>query len=213
MRRFLIVNADDFGYSYSINKGIIEAHASGIVTSTSVMVDGVSAHEAVDLIGFSELAVGLHFELKDLTNVAGELARQIEKFVTIVGRHPDHIDTHKRDTRDEGIKQVLEEFARVSSIPIRNFDAKHIGSFGVNSDDSSIAQLKRSIDEADEVYNELMTHAGYSDDYLREHSSYSDPREVELKAICSPEIREYIRQKGITLINWRQLPRGHLGVS
>ncbi len=49
-KRYLIVNADDFGYSYGINKGIIEAHTKGIVTSTSVMVDSIAAHEAVNLI-------------------------------------------------------------------------------------------------------------------------------------------------------------------
>ena len=47
---FLIVNADDFGYSFSINKGIIEAHTKGIVTSTSVMVDAIAAKEAKDLV-------------------------------------------------------------------------------------------------------------------------------------------------------------------
>jgi chitin disaccharide deacetylase len=34
--KLLIVNADDFGYSYSINRGIVESHVKGIVTSTSV---------------------------------------------------------------------------------------------------------------------------------------------------------------------------------
>ena len=36
--RHLIVNADDFGQSAGINRGIIEAHEHGIVTSTSLMV-------------------------------------------------------------------------------------------------------------------------------------------------------------------------------
>lgn len=34
--RMLVVNADDFGLSLGVNDGIIEAHAAGIVTSTSV---------------------------------------------------------------------------------------------------------------------------------------------------------------------------------
>ncbi len=37
--KYLIVNADDFGASRGINRGIAEAHTTGIVTSTSLMVN------------------------------------------------------------------------------------------------------------------------------------------------------------------------------
>lgn len=205
MSRFLIINADDFGYSYSINKGVIEAIENGIVTSTSIMVDAIAADEAKDLTKYPNLSIGLHFELKEVVNVEAELERQIEKFVAIVGRQPDHIDTHKRRTTDEGIKEVLEIYAETHNVPIRNFNAKHIGSFGVNSNDASVAQLKRSIDEATDKNNELMTHCGYSDDYLREHSSYSEPREQELASICDPSIKQYLADKDIQLINWKQI--------
>ena len=205
MSRYLIVNADDFGYSYSINKGIVEAITNGIVTSTSVMVDAIAADEAKDLTKFPDISIGLHFELKEVLNVAAELERQIEKFIAIVGRQPDHLDTHKRHTTDEVIKKVLKDHVRTHNIPVRNFNSKHIGSFGINSDDCSVAQLKRSINEATDEYNELMTHCGYSDDYLREHSSYNDLREDELKSVCSPEIKQYIQEQGLILINWNSL--------
>ena len=201
----LIVNADDFGYSYSINKGIIEAHTRGIVTSTSVMIDAIAAHEAKELTKFYDLSIGLHFEVIKIENIEAELERQIDKFVSIVGKRPDHIDTHKRHTTEEVIKDVLEDYAKNHSTPVRCFDAKHIGSFGINSNDGSVTQLKRSIDEATGECSELMTHVGYSDDYLREHSSYNDPREDELKSICSTEIKQYIHDKGIVLINWTEI--------
>lgn len=205
MTRFLIVNADDFGYSHGINKGIIEAHEKGIVTSTSVLVNAVAADEAKELTNYPDLSVGLHFELREVVDVEAELKRQIETFVAIIGRMPDHIDTHKRHTTDEGIQEVLEAYARRHDIPVRNLSAKHIGSFGINSDDGSVAQLKRSIDEATDEYNELMTHCGYSDSYLREHSSYNDPREQELASICDPSIEQYLANKNIELINWRRI--------
>ena len=204
MNNYLIVNADDFGYSHGINKGIIEAIENGIVTSTSVMVNATAADEAKDLTKYPNLSVGLHFELPEVVNVKAELEKQIEKFVAIIGKMHDHLDTHKRHTTDEGIKEVLEEYAKEHNLPVRNFNAKHIGSFDINSNDTSVAQLKRSIDEATNEYNELMTHCGYSDDYLREHSSYNDLREQELTAICDPSIKQYIADKGLRLINWRQ---------
>lgn len=204
----LIVNADDFGYSYSINKGIIEAHTKGIVTSTSVMVDAIAAHEAKDLTRFPDLSIGLHFEVKEVVNVQTELNRQIEKFVSIVGREPDHLDSHKKHTTTEGIKDVLEAYAAKNNVPVRDFgNAKYIDVFfGFHSNgDVSVDQLKRAIDLATDECNEIMCHVGYSDDYLREHSSYNDPREQELVSICDPTTKQYIAEKGLELCNWRQI--------
>ncbi len=203
MRRFLIVNADDFGYSHSINNGIIEAHTKGIVTSTSVMVDAIAASEAKSLTQYKDLSIGLHLELKETKDVKNELERQIKKFVEIVGRHPDHIDTHKRYTTDSGIVEVLTEYAKTHNVPVRGFSAKHIDSFGINSTDTSVDRLRKSIDEATDEYNELMTHAGYTDDYLRQQSSYSDLREQELLSICDPSIKQYVAEKGLQLVNWK----------
>lgn len=169
------------------------------------MVDAIAADEAKELTKYPDVSIGLHFELKEVVNVKSELERQIEKFVAIVGRKPDHIDTHKRRTTDEGIKEVLEAYAKTHNVPVRNFNAKHIGSFGVNSNDASAQQLKRSIDEATDEYNELMTHCGYADDYLREHSSYSEPREQELVSICDPSIKQYITEKDLQLISWKRV--------
>lgn len=205
MIKYLIVNADDFGYSHNVNKGIIEAYEKGIVTSTSVMVNAIAANEAKDLAEYSNISIGLHFELEKVANVRAKLENQIEKFVFLVGKMPDHIDTHKRHTTDEGIKEVLEDYAQTYNVPVRNFNAKHIGSFGVNSNDASIAQLEQSIDEATDAYNELMTHAGFSDEYLRKHSSYNDLREQELASICDKSIKAYIAENGLVLTNWRDV--------
>lgn len=206
--RYLIVNADDFGYSYSVNKGIIEAHTIGIVTSTSVMVDATAAEEAKMLTQFPDLSIGLHFELKEIKKVQAELERQVAKFVDIVGSKPDHIDSHKKHTTTEGIKEVLSEYAKAHNVPIRDFGyAKYIDSFfGFHSEgDVSVERLKQAIDEATDEYNEIMCHVGYSDDYLREHSSYIDPREQELRSICSSEIRQYLKASDIKLCNWKGL--------
>ncbi|MDX6698511.1 MAG: hypothetical protein QOE65_1908 [Solirubrobacteraceae bacterium] len=59
--RELIVNADDFGLTAGVNRAVREAHHGGILTSTTVLVTGVAAHEAADLPHeCPELSVGLH---------------------------------------------------------------------------------------------------------------------------------------------------------
>jgi len=45
-QRYLIVNADDFGQSQGVNRGVIAAHEHGIVTSASLMVRWPAAIEA-----------------------------------------------------------------------------------------------------------------------------------------------------------------------
>ena len=47
--RRLIVNADDFGRSASINEAVIRAHREGILTTASLMVNEVSCAAAVAL--------------------------------------------------------------------------------------------------------------------------------------------------------------------
>lgn len=57
----LILNADDFGRSLSINRAVIRAHQEGILTSTSLMVNGDSFTNAVELAKQNpKLGVGLH---------------------------------------------------------------------------------------------------------------------------------------------------------
>ncbi|HVV01803.1 MAG TPA: hopanoid biosynthesis-associated protein HpnK [Verrucomicrobiae bacterium] len=62
--RRLIVNADDFGRSRSINEAIIRAHREGILTTASLMVNEKGAAEAVQLARENpRLGVGLHLSL------------------------------------------------------------------------------------------------------------------------------------------------------
>lgn len=62
--RRLIVNADDFGRSASINQAVIRAHREGILTTASLMVNETAFEEAVALARANPtLGVGLHLSL------------------------------------------------------------------------------------------------------------------------------------------------------
>jgi hopanoid biosynthesis associated protein HpnK len=78
--RRLIVNADDFGRSHSINQAVIRAHREGILTTASLMVTEPGFDEAVKLARENpKLGVGLH-----LTLLCGHSALPPEKIPGLV---------------------------------------------------------------------------------------------------------------------------------
>src|SRR5712692_7081247 len=110
LQRRLIVNADDFGQSAGVNRGIIEAHEAGIVKSASLMVRWPAAAQAVAYgRKHPALSLGLHFDFgewichrrrwnkvyevvpdDDVRAVAREASRQLAAFRRLAGRDPTH---------------------------------------------------------------------------------------------------------------------------
>jgi hopanoid biosynthesis associated protein HpnK len=79
--RRLIVNADDFGLTSGVNRGIVEAHQQGIVTSATLMACGVEFQQAVDLAARTpELSIGCHVLLVDAAPVLD--VRQVSSLTT-----------------------------------------------------------------------------------------------------------------------------------
>src|SRR6188768_4248889 len=60
----LVVNADDFGMSPSISRGVLRAHREGIVTSTSLLGNCTDLEHARTLLAEAPgLGVGVHLAL------------------------------------------------------------------------------------------------------------------------------------------------------
>src|SRR5262245_59379506 len=119
--RRLIVNADDFGQSPGVNRGIMEAIEGGIVTSVSLMVRWPAAVEAAAYARRAAgLSTGLHVDLgewicdqgtwRSLYHVVAvdnpvavkdEIGRQLLRFRELIGRDPTHLDAHQHQHRRE----------------------------------------------------------------------------------------------------------------
>src|SRR6266849_1830331 len=149
--RWLIVNADDFGQSDAINRGVIAAHDRGIVTSASLMTRWPSSAQAAALArDRPRLSLGLHVDLgewayrdetwvqlysvarsDDPEGLARELGRQLETFRLIVGADPSHLDSHQHVHREEPLRSLMVEAARGLGIPLRDAAAhvRYDGSF------------------------------------------------------------------------------------
>jgi predicted glycoside hydrolase/deacetylase ChbG (UPF0249 family) len=62
----LIVNADDLGWTEGVNRGIAEAHRKGLVTSTSLLANGLAFASALEVARANpELGVGVHLNLSN----------------------------------------------------------------------------------------------------------------------------------------------------
>jgi predicted glycoside hydrolase/deacetylase ChbG (UPF0249 family) len=61
MQRQLIVNADDYGRSPGVSRGILQAHREGIVTSTTVMINQPGVEPQLEeALACADLGIGLH---------------------------------------------------------------------------------------------------------------------------------------------------------
>jgi predicted glycoside hydrolase/deacetylase ChbG (UPF0249 family) len=63
--RDVIINADDLGFAPGVNRGIVEAHEAGSLSSASMLVNSPAFHEAAALVRerTPALGVGLHLNL------------------------------------------------------------------------------------------------------------------------------------------------------
>lgn len=227
----LIVNADDFGYGFGVNKGIIKAHREGIVTSTSVMVFGEAAKEAKNLLKYPKLSVGLHFYLVDdatkaffvknlplppaiVEVIRKSFERQVAEFVKIVGKPPDHLDGHQHIHKNPKIKFIFQQYLRKHKIPVRDFYGfRFIDSFFAwdklrrkDFKRVSVESLLRILGNLKEGVNELMCHPGYVDEGLRKTSSYLEEREKELETLTDKKIVDFVNSSNIKLCNWKDIP-------
>ncbi len=117
--RILTVNADDFGFTRGVNRGIVDCRLRGILTSATLMANGEAFEDAVELAReHPSLDVGAHLVLVQGRSVltgaplpAGvpelvlalalrrldpyaELRAQMEKILA-AGVKVTHLDTHK----------------------------------------------------------------------------------------------------------------------
>ena len=96
----LIVNADDFGLTPGVSRGILDAGATGIVTSTTVLVNRPIDPELIARLEASGLGVGLHLNLTLGTPIADP--RRVPSLVDGDGRFiRDPREAASRADKDE----------------------------------------------------------------------------------------------------------------
>lgn len=129
MQKLLIVNADDLGLSPGVNRGIVQSHLNGIVTSTSLMICGKFARPGVDLAlkHAPNLEIGLHFTL---TGECSPISRG-QTLVAANGEFPSYQEWLKiyRQLNEEEIEYEItaqwNEFVRLIGQHPHHVDSHH----------------------------------------------------------------------------------------
>ena len=198
----LVVNADDLGYTEEVNRGILEAHERGIVTSTSLMVDGPAAEDGVARARGARLSVGLHAVLDGVRpeGCEAELDRQLARFEELAGARPTHVDSHHHVHREEGVREVFAAFAEREALRARDLSLVHEPRF-YGAPAITVEHLLEILATLPGDC-ELGCHPGYADG-LR--SRYVEERETELATLTDPRVRACVEELGIELIGWGAL--------
>ena len=218
----LIMNADDLGYTLGNTYGIIEAYQKGIVRSTTAMCNEPYIEKGAELVkDCPDLGIGIHLNLssgrplsenKTLTDENGfffknkivkerefdpeevyrEWKAQFDRFVTLFGRLPTHIDSHHHvHTFNEMLTGTARRIADEYGLEMRNYGPyKFISTF--YRDTVTEEYLFRVLEEHKDEDIEIMCHPGYCDLELYRRSSYSLDRVRELDLLTRDSVKQYL---------------------
>lgn len=228
--RQLIVNADDFGQSHGVNRGVIQAHERGIVTSASLMVRWPAAVEAAEYAKqHPALSLGIHIDLgewafrgeewetvysvvstSDRKVVDQEIRRQFDLFRSLIGCKPTHIDSHQHVHHEEPVRSILSDMARELRIPLRGFSGiRYCGDFYGQTakgapcrNEIAVEALIAILTALPAGITELGCHPGLGSDL---ETMYLHEREQEVTTLCDSRVRQAIASEIILLSSFLEI--------
>jgi chitin disaccharide deacetylase len=219
--RLLVINADDLGYDPEIDRGILEAHAAGLVTSATAMVETPFAAAALSGAP-GTLGVGLHAVLDpgcDRAAAEAALRAQLDRFRALRGAAPTHLDSHKHAHARPAILAAFATVAAEHGLPVRAIDAEMravLRARGVPTADRFLgdatlrpawteASLAAALERLEDGATELMAHPGHAPSHAR--TSFGAEREIELAALRSARARAALVTSGAVLCDYAEVAR------
>ncbi|MEA2092444.1 MAG: ChbG/HpnK family deacetylase [Patescibacteria group bacterium] len=211
--KYLIINAEDFGFSKVFNEKILELAERELISSVSVMVNHINENQEdqvkklIEISKKHNVSVGLHLEFLD-EEFQPAIERQYEKFNSIFQFKPTHIDLHKSKFLKESYSLIM-EFCKKEKIPCRNHKIES-GVGGVIQTDNPVfsgtrkvfRELKLILGDLKEGESyEVLFHPGKYDPKCE--SNLNREREFDIKKI--EDLNLLLKGNDIKLISFNDL--------
>ncbi len=138
----------------------------------------------------------------DYDEIYAEWKAQIERFISVTGHKPTHLDSHHsvHDATPEA-KAVSLRLAEEYGLQLRRYGSyKFVAGF--YGPVATAETLIRLLEENKDSDIEIMCHPGWCDLELYRMSSYAADRVKELDVLCSPEVLRYVRENQIELCHY-----------
>lgn len=149
--------------------------------------------------------------------VYDEFKAQIEKYIQLVGKKPDYIHNHAYGTAtiDTVTKRLAKEYDVICTLQLMEKNVVKQAGMGWYMPGDAQSQLSGNLtnyiieDKGKLIgseYGYLISHCGYLDAEIFQLSSFNTCRAMDLQALTSNDVKEWIENNQIELITFKELP-------
>lgn len=149
---------------------------------------------------------------EEVESVIEEFDRQLNYFVKTFGKSPDHINHHHPLYMIPNFTEAFAKFVDKTKLPTRWF--RDISSFNLkfpnctefgfyDKESLTLKNLIKLLDSAPDGITEVVLHPGMPDD--NSSSSYNIEREMQVKVLTNPKLKEHIQNQGYQIITFNEI--------
>lgn len=161
---------------------------------------------------------GQRAALFDAEEMTREINAQFERFVSVAGRLPTHLDSHYHAAYFHPVSlAAMRALALQHHLSMRYGDASdaarlegisHPADFAQLDHDEPVETLIALIEMLPEApVVELCCHPGYADDTLFDIDPWTTVRDIEVGYLTDPRVKAAVETRGLTLANFSVLYR------
>ena len=271
--KYLITNADDFGWGIDVTRGIVDSFEKGVLTSSSVIISEIDRESLEVIKNIEGIGMGLHLNIAtgvpltqkwrekhgDFTHptrpksvegyvqenweahfgkyseedVFAEFEAQFALFKSLLGKNPDHLDTHYNTSSVLPVFRAYMKIAHEHSLPVRHPVKYPSGQNKVSFKSKTselivVTEYLEKLRENDVLVADYFSpeyvnlYEDYIDAVLSECSKVSDGQSLEIsfhpgyredwrrkqvEILTDPKLKKALREANVELINYYDLAK------